>query len=135
MKFRKGYKYQLAEDWVTPLHNQFLPDFEHPYFSIRDGFLTAHKGYAWDGASGPTIDNDPKTAAPSLFHDICYQLMRLRVIPKEELDDFRKDSDEEFYNMLRRRGFWWFRAKYWFYGLRKFGSRDGGRVKEIIEVP
>lgn len=65
IKYTEGYKYQLAEDYVvmTPIVGVEVVDF---YFTLeRSGRLTGKKGYAWDGASGPTFDTK-NSMSPSL---------------------------------------------------------------------
>lgn len=68
IKYRDGYKYQLAEDWwcVTPLAGQACciedpDDSERPWIRLaQDGTLSIKEGYAWDG---PVADK--------LLQDIC----------------------------------------------------------------
>ena len=77
MKYRKGYRYQLAEDYSTRI--EIVPertiDTEYVTLSLQ-GILFIRNGYAWDGASGPTIDCKSSMTA-SLVHDALYQLMRM----------------------------------------------------------
>jgi hypothetical protein len=85
IKYKKGYKYQLAEDYSIQL--ELLPEdidlcnLESTYLILTaDGILTIKAGYAWDGPSGPTYDTDSFMRG-SLVHDALYQLMREEVIP------------------------------------------------------
>ena len=85
IKYRCGYLYQLAETYkiqltITPTEKTpsgiSSVSFSREYLSLRsDGLLTIRKGYAWDGASGPTIDTKTIMRA-SLVHDAIYQLLR-----------------------------------------------------------
>ena len=76
MKYRKGYKYQLADDYTIQIDTKPPEEIETQFISLSiDGLLTIKDGYAWDGPSGPTIDT-PNFMTPSLVHDAIYQLMR-----------------------------------------------------------
>ena len=49
---------------------------ETPYlFCISESKVIVRRGYAWDGASGPTIDTKDSMKA-TLIHDVLYQVMR-----------------------------------------------------------
>lgn len=87
IKYRKGYRYQLHEDYsvetdiipVAAVNERFLK------LSIT-GELTILAGYAWDGPSGPVIDTKENMRA-SLVHDAFYQLMRHGKIDREQYKD------------------------------------------------
>ena len=77
--FKRGYKYQVARDYriklaVIPYEPICLP------FVLMDtaGDTIIKTGYAWNGASGPTVDTR-NTMAGSLVHDLLYQLIRLEI--------------------------------------------------------
>jgi len=132
MKYRSGYKYQLAET-ATYLTRMRPPETISTDYALLNthGKLTIHKGYAWDGASGPTWDTDA-TMAPSLVHDALYQLLREGWLDPED----RLAADEELEAMLEERGVWWWRRRLWFRALRGFGSSaaDPESVKKVYEV-
>ena len=95
-------------------------EYDCSLYSIRkDGCIIAHSGYWWDGASGPTIDT-PNTYEASCFHDILYALMRGDHIPNTYWN--RRKADRILYRALRRDGMSWFRANYWYLGVRGGGS-------------
>lgn len=77
IKYKKGYKNQLVEDYrvqVGIMPAQFPVD--TPLIKLdMNGYLIIKAGYAWDGASGPTWDT-PSVMRASLVHDALYQLMR-----------------------------------------------------------
>ncbi len=80
IKYRSGYKYQLAEEYqvkvsVTPKNNVKTDFIE----LSTEGMLVIKRGYAWDGPSGPTIDT-PNFMRGSLVHDALYQLLRNKLI-------------------------------------------------------
>lgn len=135
MKYRSGYKYQLAEDYrhPGPVPPRLCPpaDVIAPYIHLaQSGTLTVCKGYAWDGASGPTWDT-PATMTPSLVHDAFYQLMRLGLVSR----DCRETVDQLFYLMLRARGMFGPRAWLWYRAVRRFGPDDGGKPKPVLRAP
>ena len=58
IRFRQGYKYQLVEDASVQIDMEFPADIYTEYIVLlKSGLLTAKKGYAWDGCSGPTWDD------------------------------------------------------------------------------
>ena len=83
IRYRKGYRYVLAEDYYfnTTIHPlcQVTTDLVRLY---PDGRCTVQRGYAWNGASGPVVDTQEVLRA-SLEHDILYQLMRLGLISRD----------------------------------------------------
>jgi len=132
MKYRKGYKNQLADHFRIETNIHPKEDIKTEFFCLRStGMLDIHTGYAWDGASGPTLNTD-NTMIPALVHDAFYQLMRKGHLPIE----YRKAVDNELDRMLKNRGMWWIRRKYWLAGVRLFGgsSADPLNVKEVHEV-
>lgn len=133
MKYRDGYKYQLAEEFVilTPIVGVM---FEHEFFKMFDnGILVIRKGYAWDGASGPTIDT-ASSMTPSLVHDVLCQAMRLKLLSYEEWQD---TVNEFFYEMCLDKGMWKWRAKYWWWAVESAdcGKPDQGDPYPIKEAP
>ncbi len=58
MKYRKIYKYELVDGFVSP--TKCLPPMDRKFskwlFLSRNGWLQIAEGYSWDGASGPAID-------------------------------------------------------------------------------
>lgn len=115
IKYKAGYKYQLLE---TCIHKINLPECPgNEWVFIRNGKLYINRGYAWNGANGPTIDTK-NSMRGSLVHDALYQLMEL----KELHPHYRKAVDRIFYNMLREDGMSWVRAKLWYRSVRLFGG-------------
>ena len=140
MKYRdiSKYKYML-EDTVTfrlprgcrefgpcTLHNLIFVD--------ALGWVRVLKGYAWNGASGPTFDSK-STMVPCLFHDVCYDLMANGKLPRK----CRKAIDEKMHRDLIAWGMNKFRAWYWLVGVRAGGvffardpDKDQAKVHKII---
>ncbi len=138
MKYFKGsYKYVLAEQiqYKTGITNK---GFKLPLCSIDpDGFLTIKAGYAWDGASGPTIDTKSCRLA-SVIHDALYQLLRETGLGKgNDKHDFRRyRADQIFRNVCIEDGMWKWRAKWWFRGLRAGGGPAAAvKVRPMFTAP
>jgi len=130
LHYRKGYKYQLAESYY--INTRVYPDetIHTDFLSLyRSGLMIIHKGYAWDGASGPTIDTE-STMAGSLVHDALYQLMRLELIPRT----FRWLADRLMQRIMLSEGMHWFRNKYFFAGVKWFGDASTRTPNPIITI-
>lgn len=116
-------KYQLARDFRVHLPSYGGEVFrERPIHTraIRlwaDGTLEVLRLWAWDGASGPTIDSR-KTRAPSLTHDALYWLLRQGHLPGM----LRYDADRVFEEMLNDTGMWFVRARVWYRAVRMWGG-------------
>lgn len=132
MKYRDSYKYQLYEDetFITgiygkEIHTDFIDLF-------ANGILICRKGYAWDGASGPTWDT-PSSMRASLIHDAGYQLMREGLLPL----DYKVVFDGLFYlkllddGMSRVRAYIWYKAVLWF----AKGSTLPEHDRPILQAP
>jgi hypothetical protein len=130
MKFTKGYKFQIEEDFSvqTTIYPQEYID----TWDIRlesNGVLTLKIGFAWDGASGPTIDTT-STMIPSAVHDALYKLMRREFLPIV----FRKGVDQFFHDHLIKEGMWRLRAWYWYRGVRLGGGPSAKKRRKVYEV-
>ena len=132
MKYRSGYKYQLAEPFVC--QTAIRPD-KHigTDFIILglDGILMINKGYAWDGCSGPTWDDRTNMRA-GIVHDALYQLIRCK-----QLDmGWRHTADDEFRRICMDDGMSWVRAWYYWRAVRMFGeSAAEWQDEKILEAP
>jgi len=134
IKYHDGYKYQLIEDYV--IQTTILPlngDVDNNYLSLtKDGVLTIKAKYAWDGPSGPTVDTK-STMRGSLVHDALYQLIREKYVAKET----RKTADEYIRDICIEDGMNVWRAKSWYYALRKFAgfAAEEKSNKKIMITP
>ena len=120
IKYRSGYKYQLAE--VYSVEVGVIPETdvhtEDEYISLNDaGLLTLKKAYAWDGPSGPTIDTK-NFMRGALVHDALYQLIRCELIGEE----FKKKADLELKKICREDGMTAIRAWWIHKAVDKFGK-------------
>lgn len=125
----KSYRFQVAETVTLDLLHEF-PDINFDWFTVKGNKITIQKGYAWDGASGPTIDTK-NTIKASLIHDCLYQAMRLGILDQS----YRKAADKELRDQMKTSKF---RAKVWYLAVRLFaaGSAKKNKLqkKEIVEI-
>jgi hypothetical protein len=134
IRYREGYKYQLAEDYsvLTPIY----PDntIEHEFFTLTtDGLLLIRRGYAWDGASGPTFDTK-SSMRPSLVHDCFCQMMRDRTL---DFATWQKRVNKLFYEMCIEDGMWRWRAALWYAAVEfaDAGNPNQGPDDKVLEAP
>ena len=116
--FKRGYKYQLARDYriklaVIPFEPICLP------FVLMDtsGDTIIKTGYAWNGASGPTVDTRD-TMAGSLVHDLLYQLIRLGLIDSK----YKEYADRILKEICIDDGMNSIRAACWLWAVKTFGG-------------
>ena len=114
MKYRAGYKYQLAEDYRihVPIQPNHLIDTEFIQLT-PEGVLTIYHGYAWDGPSGPAIDTS-NFMRGSLVHDALYQLLREEYLPRE----YRTIADHILWQLCKEDGMCGLRAWWVYQGVR-----------------
>jgi hypothetical protein len=108
-----SYKYQLVKKFRYQTGILGF-DIDLEYIKLdSNGNLTVLKNYAWDGASGPTI-NTLNSMRASLVHDVLYQLLRMKELTQDQVIV----SDKLFRKILIKDGMNSFRAWYWYKGLR-----------------
>ena len=136
MKYSKyKYKFKVEENFSIELPFK-IPDFVHPYASLKDGILSVKRGYAWDGASGPII-NTRDTLVASLVHDVLYQAMRLNLIKPSK--ENRKIADKNFFEILKMNGVNSIRRKVWYLAVKLFGKKstkslqDNDKIKKLTK--
>ena len=114
MKYRNGYKYQLAETMTLQTDIKgFTVDSDAGRISLNSlGVLTIQEGYASDGASGPTIDRKENLRA-GFGHDALYQLMRENKLPF----DLWSQADQNYGKWLAIGGAWPITVRINVYGL------------------
>lgn len=132
IKYRKGYKYQLAETYSV---QTCICGYDIDTEFIRlapNGLLTILKGYAWDGASGPTWDS-PCSMRPSLIHDAIYQLIRAGLLPADKRDE----GDKILKKTCLEDGMWRTRVAYWYWGVCNFAAfaADPATDRKIYIAP
>ena len=138
MKYKKGYKYQLVEDFILqeaiPESSEYAVSLEVSgnFVSIIDGRIEIECGYAWDGPSGPTIDTK-NFIRGSLVHDAIYQLMRHGLLDSS----YRNRADELLRDICREDGMSRFRSWYVYMSVRMFGGKNvlPSASREVLEAP
>jgi len=133
MKYTKGCKYQLFETMEV-----FIPDLISydnivcDFIWLKKGRLTLLKGFAWDGASGPTIDTKSSMRA-SAIHDALYKLIRQGYLPAKT----KNLADVILRYVCIQDGMWEWRAGAWFLAVGKFAdtAADPKNKKKIMEAP
>ena len=128
IKYRKGYKYQLAESCSVDVGILGSEPIRTEFITLRLGILKIAAGYAWDGPSGPTVDSKSSMRA-SLVHDALYQLIRQKRLSASD----RKEADDIFYKICLADGMWKWRAYLWHRELRKF-AKSAASPKNVKRV-
>lgn len=133
IKYKSGYKYQLAEDVKVKIGINTAIRVANNYISLdTQGNLAIKAGYSWDGPSGPTFDTKTFMRG-SLVHDALYQLMREDKLSQK----WREIIDQELRRMCIEDGMWKARA-WWVYKGVRFGglkSASAENRKKIYEAP
>lgn len=132
-KYTKGWKYQLAEtrEFKTPVLGYHIVT---DYFELfPDGRLVVFKGYAWDGASGPTVDTD-SSITPSMVHDVFCQCMRAGWISYEQWQD---TINKFFKEQCIECGMCPLRAALWHAGVEfgDAGNPKQGPDRQVLTAP
>ena len=127
--YREGFKYQLSED------AEFWLDFAPPVTIITpfvefhsNGMMLLRRGYAYDGPSGPTIDDETNMQGAAL-HDAGYQLIRMGLL---DINVYRDTFDRAFKRICQIDGMCDFRAYYYFAGVHNFGTRYAAQQEDVI---
>ena len=137
IKYRCGFKYQLALDYMV--QTGVIRDKKKEkiictdYVTLfTDGQMLIRKGFAWDGAS--SIARDTKTIMRgSLIHDALYSLLRTGKLDMK----WREQSDMELWKACCEDGMWRLRAWWVHRAVRKFAKFAAlpENRKEILEAP
>ena len=130
-KCKRYYKYRLEETFEFQLRRYGIKDCfcKTPFIELTGGRIIIKKGYAWDGASGPTIDTKSSMKA-SLVHDALYQLIRLKLLPFS----YKAIADKNFYNICLQDGMWKWRAKLWYKVVANFADYAAEPKKRKILI-
>jgi len=133
IKYKKGYHYQIVENYVA--QTSIIPKtiIDTDFYSIDiNGVLIAKKGYAFDGPSGPTIDTK-NFMRGSLIHDILYQAIREGLLDSM----WRRQADKELRKACLEDGMNRLRAWYVFQAVSRVGgfAADPKNKKQILTAP
>ncbi len=134
ISYKKGYKYQLAEDYFSDIGIRPGQPIDTDYIVLTmEGSITIKTGYAWDGPSGPAIDT-LNFMRGSLVHDALYQLMQEGHL---DGDDYQEPADRLLQTMCREDGMsriraWWvYKSVHWFGGP----ATEPSNQKPVIQAP
>lgn len=134
MKYRKGYKGIVAEDFSYQTGWFVGKDIKTDLIELtRTGRLTIKKGYASDFCSGATIDRRT-TRHAGVIHDAICQLIRLGLLEPKYL----QRGNELFKKVLLEDGCWKITAEAYYLfvsRLGKFAARPGYEPYPILEAP
>jgi hypothetical protein len=136
IKYKKGFKYQVAEDYYHIL--DFDPGISEPIILpfielYPNRQMITKAGYASDGPSGPTIDTPSFMRGAMGVHDPLYQLLRGGHLASE----LRKASDVSLLKIILEDDMLRLRARY-VYRCVRLGAgpaADPSRKKKIITAP
>jgi len=129
VEYTKGYKYQLRKDMI--IQTFIFPDKNiiTPLVILRkDGWMLVSKYFAWDGASGPTYDDNTNMRG-SLFHDGLGYLFRTGLLDIK----FLPPSGELLRRLMVEDGAWKVRADYYMFAVNKIYT-DWALPKNAKEV-
>ena len=135
MKYKKGYKYQLVEDYQIKVPDVKIPkrvSTDNDYVSMGIyGDVLIRAGYAWDGATS-AIDTK-NFMRGSLVHDALYQLIRRGLLDSS----YRKQADDILRQILREDGMSWVRSLWVYKAVRMFGGKYilPKSSREVLEAP
>lgn len=132
IKYLRGVKYWLVDPYETQLV-YVAPgvDIETDFIRLSaSGRLLLRKGFAWNGASGPTWD-DHTNMRGSGVHDALYELMAAGLLGPE----WREPADMELRRIMVEDGMHPDRAEIWFNMVRTFGKKFACTTKPIYEAP
>lgn len=117
IRYREGYRYQLAHEHLHPLPDAFKSyAINTRFFGIIDGCLVIRTGYAWDGA---TWAIDTKTGMRgSLIHDVLCQACRMGFITP----NLKEAIDRELQRICIEDGMMKLRAWSWYQATNRLGA-------------
>jgi hypothetical protein len=117
MKYRSGYKYQLAEGERVQTAIRPPQDIVCEFLALsRDGVLYISPGYAWDGAT--CFPDFKSIMRGSLIHDALYQLLRSGDLPPH----WKDSADEELRIACIQDGMWKWLANSVYAAVQRFGK-------------
>ena len=131
IRYRGGLKYQLTEEGVFFLGFSPPRDIITEYVRFyRSGKLVLAKSYAWNGPSGPTIDDETNIQG-SACHDAGYQLIQLGLLDEST---YRPLFDRAMSDICAIDGMGFFRAALYWAGVRLCGENYARRRETIHTV-
>ena len=128
MKYSKcTFKLLVEEDFMIQTPITPSEKIDTWYCTLRpSGVLKVKKGFASDGASGPTIDTE-STKQPCVEHDVFYKLLRKKLLGLS----WRPVIDIFLRKRLIEEGMWKCRADAWLKGLQFAGETAAVKLPKI----
>jgi hypothetical protein len=118
VKYKAGYRYQLAEAEFFPLGWRVKPPIITEYICLSvDGTLVLAGGYAWNGAN--VIPDFTWVLRPSAGHDAIFQLIRLGLLPFYPWFD---RGNRLLQQWCHEDGAWAWQAALVYQGVHRFGA-------------
>lgn len=132
IRYRSGYKHQLAEDARALTNIRPEKDIKTEFIDLdTDGWMDIRNAYAWDGPTAVYFF-PLKLIKPSLFHDAIYQLLRMELLPQH----CRTLADDLYRRLSLENGVWRGRAWYQHRAVRlATGAADPKNRKKIRSAP
>ena len=131
IKYKDGYKYVLAEEYTDQIPVYPEISIYSQFITLTEaGILTIRAGYAWDGASGPTIDT-ASSMRGALIHDALYQLMREELLQRS----WRQKADEVLRDTCIADGMFRWRAWVWYKTVRKLAGFAVSTKDKVLVAP
>jgi len=131
IKFWRGYKYVIAEDFTvqTAIIGHVVMD--NLTSLDEDGCLKVRKGYPWDGNSGPCYDFDSSLKA-SCVHDVLCDYINMGSLPVE----LQPMVDQEYYVIATGKGMWWRWARARLLAIRWYMTGKGAKrfTRKVYEA-
>lgn len=131
MLYSSGFEYQLREDFF--IQTAIRPEVPAKFLFVElntEGMLFIKKGWAWDGASGPTFDTKSSMVA-AMVHDALYGLMKRELLARK----YKTEADKLFYDLLIEDGMWKWRAKLWYEAVKDMGCDALRKPEKVKEAP
>jgi len=129
--YTKGYKYQLAEPYEAMTGITGYSAAAKWIELYNSGRLCLDTGFAWDGSSGPTWDNNADKQS-SAEHDAFCRLIRFGLLPVS----LKKAVDQRYHDKCIEDGMWKIKADWRLKALQSVSSyvRPSSR-KKICYAP
>lgn len=127
------YRHKLGFDLGSDVDCGKSLNFLYLRVEESGSYLYIRNFYAWDGASGPTIDTK-NSQRGSLVHDSLWQMVNEGSLPEK----YRLNSDEELHRLLVEDGMSRLRARAWKFSVSNFGAKwvkFFGTKRRVVRAP
>jgi hypothetical protein len=131
IKYKRGYKYQVFETFSIQTALRPETTISLDYITLDTfGLLTIYKGYAWDGASGPSFDTKSFMRG-SCVHDAIYQLIYHELLPYST----KAYADDLLIFICNEDGMLELRQKWVHKAVEVGGDPRPSRIKPVLTAP